>query len=65
MQYFVGLSSFCNAPLFDPSLLVEYRNRLGMDEMKEINEIIIANWVTQKNENRNNVDDKDDKNHPH
>jgi hypothetical protein len=61
MQYFVGLSSFCSEPLFDPSLLVEFRNRLGMDEMKEINEIIIANWATQKDENRNKDDGKDDK----
>lgn len=60
MQYFVGFSSFCNAPLFDPSLQVEFRNRLGMDEMKEINEIIIANWATQKDENRNNDVNKDD-----
>lgn len=62
MQYFVGLSSFCNAPLFDPSLLVEFRHRLGMDELKEINEIIIANWAITKVEDRKDDNNKDDKN---
>jgi hypothetical protein len=43
MQYFIGLGSFCNAPLYDPSLLVEFRHRIGMEELKEINEIIVSN----------------------
>ena len=62
MQYFVGLSSFCSAPLYDPSLLVEFRNRLGMDELKEINEIIVANWARQNDDNRNDDEDNGIKN---
>jgi IS5 family transposase len=61
MQYFVGLSSFCNAPLYDPSLLVEFRNRLGMEELKEINEIIVANWAVSNDTKPNKDADKDKK----
>jgi len=61
MQYFVGLSSFCNAPLYDPSLLVEFRNRLGMDELNEINEIIVTNW-TKNDDKRKDDDDTASKN---
>jgi hypothetical protein len=61
MQYFVGLSSFCNAPLYDPSLLVEFRNRLGMEELKEINEIIVANWAMSNDTKQNKDADKDKK----
>ena len=61
MQYFVGLSSFCNAPLYDPSLLVEFRHRLGIEELKEINEIIVSNWV-MANESNQSKDENKDKN---
>lgn len=57
MQYFVGLSSFCSTPLYDPSLLVEFRNRLGMEELKEINEIIVSHWA-KANELKKNESDK-------
>ena len=59
MQYFVGLSSFCNAPLYDPSLLVEFRNRLGMEELKEINEIIVSNWAMANDSNQSKDENKD------
>lgn len=41
MQYFIGYSSYSNLPPFDPSLFVEIRTRLGVDQMKMINEHII------------------------
>jgi len=41
MQYFLGYSSFSNAPPFDASLFVELRTRLGMDQINAINERII------------------------
>ena len=44
MQYFVGLSSFTNESLFDPSLFVEFRKRLGSDELNRINESIVHLW---------------------
>ena len=32
MQYFIGYSSFSDEEPFDPSLFVEFRKRLGMDQ---------------------------------
>lgn len=42
MQYFIGYSSFTPEPPFDPSLFVDFRKRLGMDNVNAINEKIIA-----------------------
>ncbi len=40
MQYFLGYSSFCDVPPFDASLFVEFRKRLGLEQVNEINERI-------------------------
>ena len=42
MQYFLGYSSFTTAQPFDPILFVEFRKRLGMDNLNAINDKIIA-----------------------
>lgn len=42
MQYFLGYSSFTPYAPFDPSLFVEFRKRLGMDNLNAINERIVA-----------------------
>lgn len=42
MQYFIGYSSFSNEPPFDPSLFVEFRNRLGVEQINTINEKILG-----------------------
>jgi len=42
MQYFLGYPSFTNEPPFDASLFVEFRKRLGMDNLNAINEKIVA-----------------------
>jgi len=42
MQYFLGYSNFTTAPPFDPTLFVEFRKRLGMDNLNAINDKIIA-----------------------
>jgi IS5 family transposase len=42
MQYFLGYSSFTPEDPFDASLFVEFRKRLGMDNVNAINEKIIA-----------------------
>jgi len=41
MQYFIGYCSYSNLTPFDPSLFVELRSRLSMDQINKINEIII------------------------
>lgn len=51
MQYFLGYSSFTNQAPFDASLFVEFRKRLGFEQLNAINERIVslkANLVTQQ-----------------
>ena len=42
MQYFIGYSSFSAEAPFDPSLFVEFRKRLGIDQINAINEKILG-----------------------
>lgn len=41
MQYFLGYSSFSAVPPFDASLFVEFRHRLGLQIINEMNERIL------------------------
>jgi len=41
MQYFLGLSAYTDKPVFDPSLFVAIRKRLGLDGFTQMNERII------------------------
>jgi IS5 family transposase len=41
LQYFIGLSSYSNEEVFDASLFVEFRKRLGANQVNEINETIL------------------------
>ena len=52
MQYFVGYSGFSTEIPFDPSLLVEFRKRLGIDKINQINEIIVKMTQAQVNNSR-------------
>jgi hypothetical protein len=49
MQYFIGYSSFSNEPPFDPSLFVEFRKRLGIEQINQINEKILGLSHAQEN----------------
>jgi hypothetical protein len=42
MQYFIGFSSFSDEEPFDASLFVEFRKRLGAEQLNEINERILG-----------------------
>jgi hypothetical protein len=42
MQYFIGYSSFSPEAPFDPSLLVHFRKRMGIDQLNELNEKILG-----------------------
>lgn len=55
MQYFIGYCSFSTEAPFDPSLFVEFRKRLGFDQINAINEKILG--LSPGNENEN-PDDK-------
>ena len=42
MQYFIGFSSFSDEEPFDPSLFVDFRKRLGAEQINTINEKILG-----------------------
>lgn len=54
-QYFIGMQGYEDKYPFVPSLLVEFRKRLSEEKLIEVNEIIIASAIPEK-------DDSDDDN---
>lgn len=62
MQYFLGYSSFNDEPPFDASLFVEFRKRLGLEEMEKINERVSRikqELIEKQNENSSKEKEKD------
>lgn len=43
-QFFLGFKNFEPRTVFDPSLFVEIRKRLGMERIKEINDLFLSNF---------------------
>ena len=60
MQYFIGYSSFSNEAPFDPSLFVEFRKRLGLEQINFINEKILGLSHAKEDETIDHADDSDD-----
>jgi transposase, IS5 family len=48
MQYFLGFSSFSDEEPFDASLFVEFRKRLGVEQINAINEKILNLSISQQ-----------------
>ena len=48
LQYFVGLTEFTTEPVFDPSLFVEIRKRVGKEVFDELNEMLIESATMKK-----------------
>jgi IS5 family transposase len=61
MQYFLGYSSFCDVPPFEASLFVEFRKRLGLEQINKINERIskIKQELEQKEQAKKSKNDDD------
>lgn len=59
MQYFLGYSSFCDTPPFDPSLFVEFRKRLGLEQINALNEKILQTKLEME---RKKCSEKEDDN---
>jgi len=57
MQYFIGLQGFTIKPPFVPSLLVEFRKRLGADIINEINELIAKPDISKHDQNNDKKND--------
>jgi hypothetical protein len=49
MQYFLGYSSFTNETPFDPSLFVDIRERLSLDIMNKITELVLKHNIENFN----------------
>lgn len=66
MQYFLGYSSFCDVPPFDASLFVEFRKRLGLEQINKINERIskIKQELEQKKQAKKSKKDDDNASNP-
>jgi transposase, IS5 family len=56
MQYFIGYSSFSNEEPFDPSLFVEFRKRMGIEQINAINEKILG--LRSKEQDSNSSEDE-------
>jgi transposase, IS5 family len=60
MQYFIGYSSFSAAIPFDPSLFVDFRKRLGIDQINSINEKILGLTTSNSDKHTGNNSDFSD-----
>jgi len=59
MQFFVGLKEFSTAPIFDPSLFVEIRKRVGANAFDELNKNLIKS-VSKQGDKKHTSKKKDD-----
>ena len=63
MQFFVGLKEFTNAPIFDPSLFVEIRKRVGASLFDQLNSELIQSFsesIDQKHKGKKKKKNEDD-----
>ena len=58
MQYFLGFDGFTDKPVFDPSLFVSIRKRLGNTQFDKMNAIIIAKALNIKIQSEDNTAEK-------
>lgn len=54
MQYFVGLEEFNPHPVFDPSLFVEIRKRIGYEKFDELTKDLILSLSVNSDQKHNN-----------
>ena len=60
MQYFVGLKEFSSKPVFDSSLLVTIRKRVGANVFDKLNEDLIKSISKKADLNHQQKNDRDD-----
>lgn len=66
LQYFVGLEVFQESPIFEPSLFVAIRKRLGVEGVKEVENAIVAAMQADRSKGKikGNSDDKPENDTP-
>ena len=62
MQFFLGFDHFSSEPVFDPSLFVHIRKRLGNEDFDKMNQIIIAKALNLNKQGVRSKFSGDDKN---
>lgn len=62
MQFFIGFDHFSSEAVFDPSLFVHIRKRLGNEDFDKMNQIIIAKALNLNSQKENSNLEDDDKN---
>lgn len=60
MQFFLGFDHFSSEPVFDPSLFVHIRKRLGNADFDKMNQVIIAKALNLETESDAKDTDEDD-----
>jgi len=64
MQYFVGLKGFTVDPVFDPSLFVQIRKRVGRKVFDSLNADLIRSVTGEKDKRHNKKNKKEDGDEP-
>lgn len=64
MQYFIGLEEFTPHPVFDPSLFVDIRKRVGHETFDTLTVDLIKSVSKEKDKRHNKKNKKDDGNEP-
>jgi len=59
MQYFIGYSSFSTEEPFDPSLFVDFRKRLGIEQINSINEKMLGLSKSEKSKESENTNESE------
>ncbi len=62
LQFFVGLSDFTSQAIFDPSLFVDLRKRIGVNEFDELNKELIKSLTGKEDEKHNSNPKKKNEN---
>jgi len=60
MQFFIGLKEFNPKPIFDPTLFVKIRKRVGNDIFDSLNVKLIKSVSEKNDKKQNNKSEKDD-----
>lgn len=59
MQYFLGLSGFQQEPIFDPSLFVHLRKRMGYEAFEEMTDVILREVEQSTTKKKDNSQDEE------
>ena len=58
LQYFIGLSSYSNEAVFEPSMMVYFRGRIKIDLVKKINQKMVKDFQDKKEDTGTEVKKK-------